>query len=67
MKFTDCVVSQNRPWLSYLKQYQAGGHRTAIKVDYQGMSSELDKHGKPLESYFKEHPPRTVKPRLNTS
>ena len=44
----------------YLKQYQAGGIEQLKKFGYQGMSSELDKHGKPLESYFKEHPPRTV-------
>ena len=43
----------------YLKQYQAGGIEQLKSLAIR-MSSELDKHGKPLESYFKEHPPRTV-------
>ena len=46
--------------VAYLKQYQAGGIEQLKKFNYQGMSSKLDKHGIPLESYFKEHPPRTV-------
>ncbi len=54
-----CRIS--KPTLvAYLKQYQAGGIEQLKKFSYQGMSSELDKHGIPLESYFKEHPPRTV-------
>lgn len=54
-----CRIS--KPTLvAYLKQYQASGIEQLKKFGYQGMSSELDKHGIPLESYFKEHPPRTV-------
>ena len=54
-----CRIS--KPTLvAYLKQYQAGGTEQLKKFNYQGMSSELDKHGIPLESYFEEHPPRTV-------
>ena len=54
-----CRIS--KPTLvAYLKQYQAGGTEQLKKFGYQGKSSELDKHGISLESYFEEHPPRTV-------
>jgi len=43
-----------------LKQYQAGGIEQLKKNSYTGSSSELDKHTPALETYFKEHPPRTV-------
>ena len=43
-----CRIS--KPTLvAYLKQYQAGGIEQLKKFGYQGMSSELDKHGIPLD------------------
>jgi transposase len=46
--------------VAYLKQYQDGGIEQLKKNSYTGSSSELDKHTTALETYFKEHPPRTV-------
>ena len=53
-------LTGSKSTLSATEDYQAGGIEQLKKFGYQGMSSEFDKHGIPLESYFKEHPPRTV-------
>lgn len=45
---------------TYLKQYQDGGIERLKEFGYAGPSSELDEHAATLETYFKEHPPRTV-------
>ena len=46
-----CRISKTDPGC-LLEAISSRRHRTAQKVCYQGMSSELDKHGQPLESYF---------------
>ena len=54
-----CRISE--PTLvTYLKQYQEGGIERLKKNEYTGATSELDGHARTLETYFKEHPPRTV-------
>lgn len=45
---------------TYLKQYQAGGLAGLKELGYTGGHSDLDAHASSLESYFKEHPPRTT-------
>lgn len=46
--------------VTYLRQYQAGGIEQLKHFGYAGAPSALDDHAIPLETYFKEHPPRTV-------
>jgi len=46
--------------VTYLKQYQAGGIEQLKHFGYPGMPSELEQHAPTLETYFKEHPPRTT-------
>ncbi len=54
-----CRIS--KPTLvTYLKQYQTGGIEQLKKFGYAGHASELVEHAAALETYFKEHPPRTV-------
>ena len=43
-----------------LETISSGWDRTAKKNGYQGPTSELDAHASTLETYFKDHPPRTV-------
>ena len=46
--------------VSYLRFYQEGGIEALKHFDYAGQPSELNQHGASLESYFREHPPRSV-------
>lgn len=46
--------------VSYLKLYQEGGIEALKHFDYAGQPSELNQHSASLESYFREHPPRSV-------
>ena len=46
--------------VSYLKRYQEGGIEALKHFEYAGQPSELNQHGASLESYFREHPPRSV-------
>jgi hypothetical protein len=54
-----CRIS--KPTLvTYLKPYQASGLEQLKQLGYAGPASDLDKHATSLETYFKEHPPRTT-------
>lgn len=45
---------------TYLKQYLDGGMDKLKQLGYKGQPSALNEHGKSLEKYFKEHPPRNT-------
>ena len=54
-----CLLSKTT-LVSYLRQYQQGGIEQLKHLNYKGQPSQLNKHAQTIESYFKEHPPRTV-------
>ncbi len=46
--------------VSYLRQYQQGGIEQLKQLNYKGQPSQLNEQAPTIESYFQEHPPRTV-------
>lgn len=56
------LASISEPTLcSYLKDYQAGGIEQLRVVNFYRPESELMNHKEAVESYFREHPPATIK------
>ena len=45
----------------FLKDYQAGGIQRLKEIHFRQPVSELAKHQRTLEDYFKAHPPATIK------
>jgi transposase len=54
-----CQISKTT-LVSYLRQYQQGGIEQLKQLNYKGKPSQLNEHVETLETYFKEHMPRTV-------
>ena len=54
-----CPISKTT-LVKYLKQYHQGGIEQVKQLNYTGKSNELNEHRETIESYFQEHPPRTV-------
>jgi transposase len=53
-----CGIS--KPTLvTYLRAYQLGGIEQLKQQHYQGQPSDLNLHHETIETYFKDHPPRT--------
>ena len=46
---------------SYLKEYQVGGIEKLKEINFYTPESELKKYTLTIESYFKDHPPSTIK------
>jgi len=46
--------------LSYLREYHEGGIERLKEIRFYSPKSELEKHSKSIEDYFKEHPPATI-------
>lgn len=46
--------------LRYLKEYQAGGIEALKNLNFHRPQSELRRYQESLESYFREHPPKTL-------
>ena len=46
---------------SYLRDYQAGGIEKLKEIQFYQPQSELKKHTKTMEDYFRKHPPATIK------
>ena len=45
----------------YLKDYQEGGIEKLKELNFRKPESELNKHTKTIEEYFKTHPPASIK------
>ena len=45
----------------YVKDYKAGGIEKLKELGYNGQPSKLNGHSKSIETYFKAHPPATLK------
>lgn len=54
-----CQISKTT-LVSYLRQYQQGGIEQLKQLNYKGQPSHLNRQAQTLESYFKNHPPRSV-------
>lgn len=46
--------------LSYLRDYKEGGISKLKELTFNRPQSELKKHQERLETYFREHPPKTL-------
>jgi transposase len=54
-----CRISK-QTLVTYLRAYQSGGLDQLKQRHYQGQPSDLNAHHETIESYFKQHPPRTT-------
>ena len=54
-----CQISKTT-LVAYLREYLAGGIEQLKQLNYKGHPSQLNQHVDKIETYFKEHPPRTV-------
>lgn len=50
---------------SYLKDYEEGGIEKLKEIKFYRPKSELTKFSETIESYFKEHPPSSIKEAMN--
>ena len=46
--------------LSYFREYQSGGIAQLKEITFYRPQSELKQHQESLETYFREHPPKTL-------
>src|SRR5512144_397741 len=45
---------------TYLRQFQEGGTERLKRLDGAGTASDLDKHRRTREDYFRQNPPRST-------
>ena len=54
-----CQISKTT-LVDYLRQYLEGGIEELKRLNYKGRPSQLNQYMEQIETYFMEHPPRTV-------